>query len=163
MKRSALALCLWLFACACAHAAERISIEVGRGIHNLRGAEAAFVRYAGDTPDSILFGQNFYEFSFGAWDGRDRSSAVGAALGTRVRENRIHLDASIGLAYLENKTRLSGTHQQFIVRLGGGIAFGRLDVSLFVTHYSNAKPVFDWDGPNAGYDFVTLQFGYPLR
>jgi hypothetical protein len=164
MKRSIASIfCFTVCAFAPLYAEDRVSIEGGSGLHNVRGADAVFARYAGETRESILFGQNFYEFSAGSWNGRYGDKAVGAALGTRARNEQFHFDASLGVAYLEDKTRLSGTHQQFIVRLGGGVEIGKIDLSIFVTHYSNAKPIFGWDGPNAGYDFFTVQLAYPLR
>jgi hypothetical protein len=163
MTRSTAALLL-LLVCFSATTAERIAVELGQGIHNNRhDSGALFARYIGDTSTQMLVGHNFYEWSLGAWDGRYRNNAVGLALGTRGQWNPYHLDASIGAAYLEHKTGLSGTHQQFIVRVGGGIALDNLEINIFATHYSNGKVLFGWDGPNAGYDFITLQLSYPLR
>jgi hypothetical protein len=162
MRRSVTALCLAALAGPLG-ASEKIAVEAGRGIHNNRGSDALFLRYADDFRESWLLGQNFYEWSLGTWDDEARNNGIGFALGTRGRWERFHLDGSVGVAYLEDKTVLSGTHQQFSVRLGAGFVYERIDVSVYLTHYSNAKPVFDWDGPNAGYDFITLQVGYVLK
>lgn len=144
--------------------AQKIAVDIGHGLHNNhRDSDAVFLRYMDTSRTSVLPGENFYEWSLATWDGPHRNNAVSLALGTRGRWESFHLDGSIGVAYLDHKTRLSGTHQQFIVRLGGGVTIGKADVGIFATHYSNAKPLFGWDGPNAGYDFVTLQWSYPLR
>jgi hypothetical protein len=162
MRRSVTALCLAALASPLT-ASERMAVEIGRGTHNNRGSDALFLRYAYELRESLLPGQNFYEWSFGTWDGQARNNAAGFALGTRGRWERFHLDGGIGVAYLEDKTPLSGTHQQFSVRLGAGVVYERIDVSLYLTHYSNAKLVFGWDGPNSGYDFITVQIGYALK
>ncbi|HKQ31160.1 MAG TPA: acyloxyacyl hydrolase [Burkholderiales bacterium] len=163
MKRSVVALYIAALVFPSLGAAQRIAVDIGPGIHNTDGADALFLRYADDMRQLILPGQSFYEWSFGVWDGNARNNGVGFALGTRGSSDKFHVEGSVGVAYVEDKTQLSGTHQQFSARLGVGVEYRRLEVGLFVTHYSNAKGLFGWDGPNAGYDFVTLQIGYPLR
>jgi hypothetical protein len=143
--------------------AEKIAIDVGRGIHHTHDSDALFVRYIDEAREHVLVGRNFFEWSLAGWDGPHRNKALGLALGTRGQWGAFHLDGSIGAAYLAHKTALSGTNQQFIVRVGAGVTVGKMEIGLFATHYSNAKPVFGWDGPNAGYDFLTLQLAYPLR
>jgi len=143
--------------------ADRIAVDIGRGINNMDGTDALFLRYAGDFDTSVFPGQNFYEGSLGMWDGNARNKGAGVALGTRWHFEQFHIEGSVGVAYLEDKTKLSGTHQQFSARLGIGTAYKQAEIGVYLTHYSNAKPLFGWDGPNAGYDFVTLQLAFPLK
>ena len=77
--------------------------------------------------------------------------------------NNFHLEGSVGVAWLERKTHLSGAHQQFLVHIGVGYTVGKFDFSLAQTHYSNAEWAFDWDGSNFGYGFLTFQIGYVLK
>jgi hypothetical protein len=145
-------------------AGDKLAVEIGRGLHNNLGSDALFLRYAGDIDEQLIpAGHNFYEWSLATWNGHAENNGAGIALGTLGRWGEFHLDGSLGVAYLEDKTVLSGTHQQFCVRVGAGVAYERLDVGLFLTHYSNAKMFFGWDGPNAGYDFITLQIGYLFK
>ena len=144
-------------------AAEKIAVESGKGIHRSQGNDAAFVRYLDDLQIPNLSQQGFYEISLGTWSSEYRNSALGLALGLRGRWNNFHLDGGIGVAYIERKTHLSDTHQQFVSRLGAGYIVGNFDFALVVTHYSNAKPIFGWVGKNVGYDFLTFQVGYVLK
>lgn len=163
MRRSITVLCLSALISSPLAASEKITIEIGRGIHNNRGSDALFLRYADDLRESRLFGRNFYAWSLGRWDGNARNNALGFELGTLGRWGKYHLDGSAGIAYLGDKTSLSGTHQQFSVRIGAGITHGQMNIGAYLTHYSNAKPLFGWDGPNAGYDFISFQIGYVLK
>lgn len=144
-------------------AAEKIAVEVGQSFHRSEGADAVFTRYLNDLELPNLSQQGFYEISLGSWDDKDPNTALGLALGIQGHWNNVHLNGSFGVAYLANKTDLSGTHQQIISRLGAGYTVGKFDFSLFVTHYSNAKAIFGWEGNNSGYDFVTGQIGYALK
>lgn len=148
--------------CAPAFAEQQFALEFGQGNHWSKGADAGFARYSRElTFPDYPRQEGFYEFSFGSWDHKHPNNAAGLAIGTRERWDQIYLEASTGVAVAEHKTRLSNTHQQFILRAGVGYQFNKkVDVGFFYTHYSNAKPIFDWDGKNVGYDFMTLQLRY---
>ena len=157
-------LLLGTLTCAPAFAAEQIAIEMGTGTHWSKGADALFVRYRGDhTIPRFPRQPAFYEWSLGTWQNQHDNSALSLAIGTQWYFDRFHIDASGGLAYLARKTRLTGTHQQFLLRVGIGYKVGDFDFGIYQAHYSNAKNVFGWDGYNVGYDFRTFQISYDLK
>ncbi len=151
--------------CAPAWAEEKIAIEGGSGIHWSKSVrDAWFVRYSNELKfPSYPEQEGFYEISLGDWNGKYPNTAVGLAVGARVRWQGFHLDGSVGVAYAENKTFLSNTHQEFILRYGLGYTVGKFDFGVYETHYSNARVIFGWDGKNVGYDFLTFQIGYVLK
>lgn len=148
-----------------AFAADRVSIEIGQGRHFVSGADAVFLRYSGDHRFPNFPKQAaFYEWSIGNWDHKDDNSALALAIGNRwYLVDKLHVDFSGGVAALAHKTRITNTHQQFILRAGVGYTLGEIDVGVYQTHYSNANSIFGWGGNNAGYDFLTLQVSYTLR
>ncbi|GEM_PF-5519444 len=155
---------LGVLVCAPAFAEQKISVEVGPGSNWSKAADAGFVRYS----DEIHFPnfpeqEGFYELSAGSWKNKVENNAIGLAIGTRERWNNFHLDGSAGVAVLENKTSFSQTHQQFILRVGGGYTVGQFDFGVYRSHYSNARVLFNWEGKNVGYDFITFQIGYLLK
>src|SRR5688500_20029695 len=113
MERTITALCLITFVVSPLAASENSAVDIGAGVHNNRGSNALFMRYADDFRQSWFIGQNFYEWSLGVWDGKARNDGVGFSLGSRGHWDRYYLNGSVGVAYLEHKTELSGTHQQF--------------------------------------------------
>lgn len=150
--------------CAPALAEQKISIDSGPGTHWSKGAHGMFLRYS----DALKFPsypeqEGFYEFSAGDWDGNYPNKALGLAIGARERWDDFHFDASGGLVLTQHRTHLSNTTQEFILRIGAGYRIERVDLGVYVTHYSNAKKVFGWDGKNVGYDFLTFQVGYIIN
>jgi hypothetical protein len=150
--------------CPPAFAADWIALEAGPGNHWSKGNDAVFVRYRGaHTVPNYPTLPAFFEWSLGTWTNQHSNSALGLALGSQWFVERFHFDFSGGLAVLAHKTRLTGTHQQFILRYGAGYAFDAFDIGVYQTHYSNFRNVFEWDGYNVGYDFVTLQLSFALE
>lgn len=164
MRFRSLLLAAATFLSAPTFAAEYISVEAGSGNHWSKGADAVFVRYRGDhTIPSFPKLPAFYEWSLGTWEGKHDNSALGLALGTQWFLGDFHVDFSGGVAVLSRKTRLTGTHQQFILRVGAGYRIDKFDFGVYQVHYSNAKNIFGWDGYNVGYDFLTFQASYAFR
>jgi hypothetical protein len=147
--------------CGQTPAADYIAVDAGRGLHHSMGADVVSVRYQRDYHISIFDVPGYYEFFAARWNKYD-NTAIGTGIGIEPRWENFHVNAAIGVAYLENKTELSGTNGEFMVRIGAGYTLDKFDYAVFVTHLSNAKPVFQWDGVNAGYDFVTFQIRYQL-
>jgi len=150
--------------CVPSFAEQKIAIESGSGDHWSKGAHAGFVRYSNAlTFPNYPQQEGFYELSLGAWNHKYPDSAVGLAVGTRERWGNLHLDGSAGVAAVEHKTHLSNTYQQFLLRVGAGYKVEQFDFGVYYTHYSNAKKIFDLEGKNVGYDFITFQVGYILK
>jgi hypothetical protein len=150
--------------CAPAIAERKIAIELGHGSNWSKDADAGFIRFS----DALRFPnyprqEGFYELHVGSWKKKVPNSALGMAIGTRERWGAFRLEGSAGVAVVENKTRFSGTRQQFVLRIGAGYTIGKFDFGVYKTHYSNAKGIFGWDGKNVGYDFITFQAGYLLK
>jgi hypothetical protein len=164
MNRRLLPLLLALL-CPPTFAADWIALETGPGNHWSKGNHGVFARYRGEhTVPNFPTLPAFYEWSVGSWNEEHGNTALGLALGSQWLMERLHIDVSAGLALLAHETRLTGTHQQFILRIGVGYNLSRqFDVGVYQTHYSNFKGVFGWDGYNVGYDFLTLQLSYRLR
>jgi hypothetical protein len=162
MNRCSLLLLVLL--CPRAFAADHIALELGVGSHWSEDAQALFLRYRGEhTIPNAPAVPAFYEWSLGGWTRAQPNHALGLALGAQWAGTALHIDASVGLALLQRKTRNTGTHQQFLARYGIGYRLGRVDIGLYQTHYSNFKQVFGWDGRNLGFDFLTLQVSYALE
>jgi len=158
------ALLLGALFCNPVFAVDRFAIEAGQGNHWMKGGDAAFVRYLSDiTIPNFPKQPAFYEISLGHWSNKHDNTALGLSLGIQERWGDFHLVGSAGVGMLEHKTHLSNTHQQFILRVGVGYTVGKFDFSVFQTHYSNCKTVFEWDGKNVGYDFITFQVSHPLK
>lgn len=148
-----------LFACAVVRA-EMVATEIGAGIRQSNDSNLLRVRYAEDwAPVDRLM--SFVDLSASTWGGDNANNAIAGGLGLRYdlpREN--YISASMGLAYVSDETENLGTHGQLQFRFALGHRFERYDFSIGYTHYSNGKGVFNWDGPNRGEDFITLQLGY---
>lgn len=132
---------------------------MGAGFGDIRsqGATAIFLRYQARAAD--LFGsESFYELSLGAWNGSNRNSVIAIARGIRWRwSSRDFLTFELGAAAANRTTDHLGTHAQFVSHIMLGRQFGDYKLSLGQTHYSNAKDLFHWSGPNIGENFLTLE------
>jgi len=140
--------------------ADMLGVEFGAGIRHSDNSEMLRVRYQTDwEPVDRLM--SFIDLSATTWNGDDSNDAVSAGLGLRYdlpQDN--YLSAAMGLAYVTNETDNLGTHGQLQFRFALGHRVDRWDFSVAYSHYSNAKGIFGWNGPNLGEDFITLQFGY---
>lgn len=165
-RRQSLAACVSALAFAIATTpyssfakANAFSTGVGFGDIRSQGATAIFLRY--QTGAAELFGrESFYELSLGAWNGSNRNSAIAIARGIGwYWSSGNFLTIELGAAAVGRTTDHLGTHAQFVSHLVIGRRFGNYDLSLGQTHYSNAKDLFHWTGPNIGENFLTLEFG----
>jgi len=137
-----------------------LAAELGPGIRNSGDSSLFGVRYEADwTPVDRMM--SFVDLSARTWTGDAENDSIGAALGLRYElPHENYISASLGLAYVTDETENLGTHGQILFRFALGHRIERYDFSIGYTHYSNAKGVFNWDGPNRGDDFITFQFGY---
>jgi Lipid A 3-O-deacylase (PagL) len=137
------------------------AVLFGTGYGNFRqgGATAVFLRYQTQAP-TVLGHASLYELSVGAWNGPNRNAVVALARGIRWRWSpKIYLGAELGIGAVMQTTDHLGTHLQFVSHVVVGRQFGRYDLTLGETHYSNAKDLFHWSGPNVGENFLTLELG----
>jgi hypothetical protein len=153
-----LALCL--LSLPCPAAADTVSLGAGPGFWFSHSSTAIFLRYEREA--APLFGQDgFWAATAVAWDGPNRAEAIGISRGLRWPfGDAWHADAEFGLNWISHTTDNLGTPVQALLRAAVGKRFDSLDVSLSVLHYSNARWLFGWDGPNNGENFVVLGLGW---
>lgn len=142
----------------CLAGADMLAVAVGRGNIYSQGTNVVFFSYQKDAP--TLFNQkSLYDLSVAHWDGRNRNTALTVARTLRWKlspEN--YFAGTLGIGVVDRTTDHLGTAGQFVVRLALGRRFGKYDLSLSETHYSNGKTALrlNWHGPNTGEDFLTL-------
>ena len=134
---------------------------LGAGLGNIysQGATAAFLRY--QMPAATLAGRDsFYEVSAASWNGSSHNNAIVVARGIRwPAGSKSYLSAELGAGAVSRVTDRLGTHGQFFFHAAFGQRFGRYDLSIGETHYSNGKSIFHWHSQNKGENFLTLQLG----
>lgn len=105
------------------------------------------------TGDGIVFP----ELSLGTFQrDRDPSFFGSASLGLRLPISRFALKGTFGCAGIYNVPRTLGTNFEFKSTLGANWAFNNLDINLEFIHFSNARKVFGFRGPNSGEDFLVF-------
>lgn len=139
--------------------ADNLSYEGGFGFYFSKSSNMYRLRYQHEaTP---LFGfSSYYEASYAAWNGPCYSEAVGLARGIRwARTTDEYLDLTIGLSHISRTTSNLGQPFEFYERLAYEKKVGRALFSIGWVHYSDAKFLFGWSGPNIGENFVTFSIG----
>jgi hypothetical protein len=147
-------------------AADYVSVETAAGVHWMTGGVASTLRVRhemGNLP--LLYDQPGYIEALAVrWNTENANSGWGFVAGIQPQsDEHWHYILGLGGVHLTDRTELSGTHNEFTVRLGRGYTIGNMDYSLVYTHYSNARPVFHEHGPNSGYDFVSFQLSYAFN
>ena len=142
----------------CSAGADRLAVAVGRGFIHSGETNAVFLSYQKDAP-TIFNLEGFYDLSIAYWSGENYNSALTVARTLRlplVRE--YYLVGALGVGMVNRTTDNLGTLGQFVARYAFGRTFGKYDLSIGHTHYSNGKKVLrlNWDGPNGGEDFLTI-------
>jgi hypothetical protein len=140
----------------CAHALDGVSIEAGRGGHQVDMARVAGEREWDN-------GRGYWELSAGAWDGgRGTIYDLGFTPVLRTR-GAWYAEGAIGAHWLSSTSiepgREFSTHFQFGDHLGVGWRGGRYDLALRLQHLSNAG----LRNPNPGINFLVLRLRYELR
>ena len=135
-----------------------LAIALGHGNIYSAGSNAVFLSYQKDAP--TLFNQkSFYDFSLAYWSGENYNTALAVARALRWKLSpEIYFVGTLGIGMVDRTTDHLGTIGQFVVRLAFGRKFGKYDLSIGETHYSNGKTYLglNWEGPNTGEDFLTL-------
>ena len=138
--------------------ADTLGVAAGRGNINSQGSSAVFLSYRKDAP-KLFQRHSLYDLTFASWGGSRHNSALTLAREVRWKLSReSYIAGSLGLGLVKRATDHLGTDGQFITRLAFGRQFGKYELSIGETHYSNGKTALhlNWHGPNRGEDFLTL-------
>jgi hypothetical protein len=147
---------LAIFLCSHVAGADMLAVTAGHGNIKTQGSYALFLTYLKDAPK--LFNQDgSYEFTFGYWSGSTYNSVLTLARTVRWKISpHYYFAGTLGIGVVDHTTDHLGTQGQFTLRLAVGRKFGKYDLSIGETHYSNGQKVFHWHGPNVGEDFLTV-------
>jgi len=147
-----------LLLCPSLTAADMLAVAVGRGNIFTQGSDAVFLSYQIDAP-KLFNRESRYDLMFGYWSGSTHNSALTLARVIRSKlSNESYFAGTLGIGVVDRTTDHLGTQGQFVARLAFGRKFGKYDLSIGETHYSNGKTALrlDWHGPNTGEDFLTM-------
>jgi hypothetical protein len=136
-----------------------LAVTAGSGNLKSHNSNALFLSYQKDAPK--LFNQeSLYDLTFGYWSGPTHNSALTVARVVRwpLATPGYYFAGTLGIGVVKRTTDYLGTQGQFTVRLAFGRKFGKYELSIGETHYSNGKYALklNWHGPNTGEDFLTL-------
>ena len=139
--------------------ADSLSYEAGAGFYFSERSKANFLRYHREAEP--LFGyDSFYEVSYASWNGPDHAEAVGLARGIRLEKNAGEYPSiSLGLSRISRTTSNLGQPFEFYGRLAYEKKWGKALLAIGWTHYSDAKFLFQWSGPNNAENFATVSMG----
>jgi hypothetical protein len=143
-----------------AAAAAGLFVEGGEGFYRSHNTEAVLLRY--QIKASKLFDrESFYEASYAYWNGSNHDTAFSIARGIRWWERTGHeaLSLTAGLGHIDRTTSNLGQPFEFYGRLAYDKPLGMALLSVGLIHYSDAKFLFRWPGPNNGENFLTLSLG----
>lgn len=148
-----------LLAYPCYAAADLLAVAAGGGNLKTHGSNAVFLSYQKDAP-RLFNRESLYDFTFGYWSGPTRNSALTVARVVRwqLAPPNYYFAGMLGIGVVDRTTDHLGTQGQFTVRLAVGRKFGKYDLSIGESHYSNGKYLLrlNWHGPNTGEDFLTI-------
>ncbi len=144
----------------CTHlaSADMLAVTTGRGNIYSQGSNAVFLSYQKDAP-RLFNRESLYDFTFGYWSGSTRNSALTFARVLRWKLSpQSYFAGTLGIGVVDRTTDHLGTQGQFMARLAFGRKFGKYDLSIGESHYSNGKTSLrlNWHGPNTGEDFLTV-------
>jgi hypothetical protein len=147
-----------LLLCPSLTAADMLAVAVGRGNIFSQGSEAVFLSYQKEAP-RLFDRESLYDLTLGYWSGSTHNSALTLARVVRWKLSpESYFAGTLGIGMVDRTTDHLGTQGQFVVRLAFGRRFGKYDLSIGETHYSNGKTALqlNWHGPNTGEDFLTV-------
>lgn len=134
-------------------------IEGGEGFYFSHNTEVIVVRIRLDA--SRLFDrESFYEAAYASWNGHEHDEAIAIARGIRwagTGDSSVSLTA--GLSHIQRTTSNLGQPFEFYGRLAFDKEIGKAVVSIGWIHFSDAKFLFQWSGPNNAENFLTLSLG----
>ncbi len=149
---------LFLFP-ALSASADSLSYEAGIGFYASEGTTAYLLRYRHETRPLFRL-SSYYEASYASWNGPDHSEAIALARGIRwERTADDYLSLTVGLSHISRTTNNLGQPFEFYGRLAYEKKIGRALLSIGWIHYSDAKFIFGWSGPNKSENFGTLSLG----
>jgi len=139
--------------------ADSLSSEAGTGFYFSAGTNAYFLRYQHETVP--LFGlSSYYEASYAFWNGPDHAEAAVLSRGIRwARTMNEYLSITTGLSHISRTTSNLGQPFEFYGRLAYEKKVGKALFSIGWIHYSDAKFLFGWSGPNNSENFATISLG----
>lgn len=147
-----------LLLCPSLTGADMLAVTVGRGNIYSQGSDVVFLSYQKEAP-KLFNRESLYDLMFGYWSGSTRNSALTLARVVRWKlSNERYFAGTLGIGVVDRTTDHLGTTGQFVARLAFGRKFGKYDLSIGETHYSNGKTALrlNWHGPNTGEDFLTV-------
>jgi hypothetical protein len=136
-----------------------LSYEAGIGFYFSTGTNTYLLHYRHETVP--LFGlSSYYEGSYASWNGPDHAEAACLARGIRwPRTDNEYASLTIGLSYISRLTSNLGQPFEFYGRLAYEKKVGKVIFSIGWIHYSDAKFLFGWSGPNNSENFATISCG----
>jgi hypothetical protein len=158
MKRP---LCFFLlaFVFSSPAAADALFVGSGPGLSFSSYSTTNVVRYQREAGALLGLG-GFYEAAFASWNGPNHNEAGSLARGIRWAESKAgSFSLTAGLGRVERTTANLGQPFEFYGRLAYDLTVGAAAWSVGWTHYSDAKFLFGWSGPNNAENFLTLSFG----
>jgi lipid A 3-O-deacylase len=153
--------------CSTGHCIDAVAVEVGHGDDKTSLLRLALIdrwrkAQKGQPPQWRLAG--YWEFSAGAWDNSEESTAdVGFTPVFRIERSRLYLEAAIGVHLVQARIsahRTFSTALQFAEHVGAGVHMGkRYDLGVRVQHLSNGGI----HSPNPGINFLLVHLHYALE
>jgi hypothetical protein len=139
--------------------ADSLSYEAGLGFYFSRSSTVNLLRYQHETTTLFTF-PSYYEVSYASWNGPNRTDAICFARGLRwLRTDDDYLSLTAGLSHINRTTANLGQPFEFYGRLAYEKKIGKVLLSIGWIHYSDAKFLFGWSGPNKSENFLTLSVG----
>jgi len=138
--------------------ADMLAVTLGRGNIYSQGSAAVFLSYQKEAP-KLFNRESLYDLTFGYWSGSNHNSALTLARVVRWKLSpETYFAGTLGIGVVDRVTDHLGTQGQFTIRLAVGRKFGKYDLSVGESHYSNGKTALKlgWHGPNTGEDFLTV-------
>jgi hypothetical protein len=135
-----------------------LAVAVGRGNSFSQGSNAVFLSYQINAPKRFNR-ESLYDLTLGYWGGENYNTALTVARVLRWKLSpESYFAGTLGIGMVDRTTDHLGTLGQLVARLAFGRKFGKYDLSIGETHYSNGKTALglDWEGPNTGEDFLTV-------
>ncbi len=139
--------------------ADSLSYETGIGFSFSSSATVNLLRFRHEVEP--LFGlSSYYEVSYASWNGPNHADAIAVARGIRLeRTADEYLSLTLGLSHISRTTANLGQPFEFYIRVAYEKSVSKALFSIGWIHYSDAKFLFGWSGPNNGENFATISMG----
>lgn len=143
----------------CPAGADMLAVSAGGGNLTTHQSSAIFFSYQKDAPNLFKL-ESLYELTFGYWSGPTANSVLYLSRIVRWYPTppSYYISGMLGIGLIHHSTDHLGTTGQFAIRLAFGRKFGKYDLSIGETHFSNGKYALNlpWDGDNKGENFLTV-------